>query len=196
MIILASGSTSRRDLLRMAGIAFDAQNLPIDESSVKIAMRQSGETASNTAIQLAELKAMRVSANQPGRLVVGADQMLDVDGDWLDKPKDIDEARTHLQRLRGKSHTLISAVVVVKDGMRLWHNVSLASLTMRNFSDAFLESYLQKGGDGLLGSVGAYKLEGMGIQLFEDIEGDYFTILGLPMLPLLDFLRHHDEVAT
>ena len=180
----------------MAGIAFDAQNLPIDESSVKIAMRQSGETASNTAIQLAELKAMRVSANQPGRLVVGADQMLDVDGDWLDKPKDIDEARTHLQRLRGKSHTLISAVVVVKDGMRLWHNVSLASLTMRNFSDAFLESYLQKGGDGLLGSVGAYKLEGMGIQLFEDIEGDYFTILGLPMLPLLDFLRHHDEVAT
>ena len=196
MIILASGSTSRRDLLRMAGIAFDAQNLPIDEASVKVSMRESGASVSDTAVKLAELKAMRVSAKEPGRLVVGADQMLDMDGRWLDKPKDKDEARSHLQLLRNRTHLLISAVVVVKDGVRLWHNVSLASMTMRDFSDEFLDMYLQKGGDGLLGSVGAYKLEGTGIQLFADIDGDYFTILGLPMLPLLDFLRHHDEVAT
>ena len=195
MIVLASASTSRRDLLRMAGIAFDAVNLPVDESSVKIAMREAGESVSNTALKLAELKALRASDKQPGRLVVGADQMLEVDGTWLDKPKDVDEARSHLQRLRGKSHLLISAVVVAKDNMRLWHNVSLARMTMRDFSDDFLEAYLQKGGDGLLGSVGAYKLEGMGVQLFAEIEGDYFTILGLPMLPLLDFLRHHNEVA-
>lgn len=180
----------------MAGIAFDAQNLPIDEDSIKIAMRQSGESISDTAIKLAELKAMRVSAKEPGRLVVGADQMLDVEGRWLDKPKNKDEARDHLKHLRNKTHLLISAVVVVKDEVRLWHNVSLARMTMRNFSDSFLETYLEKGGNGLLGSVGAYKLEGPGIQLFAQIEGDYFTILGLPMLPLLDFLRHHNEVAT
>ena len=180
----------------MAGIAFDAVNLPVDEASIKIAMRESGQSVSDTALKLAEMKALRASANQPGRLVVGADQMLEVDGTWLDKPKDIDEARTHLQRLRGKSHVLISAVVVVKDNIRLWHNVSLARMSMRNFSDDFLETYLQKGGDGLLGSVGAYKLESMGVQLFAEIEGDYFTILGLPMLPLLDFLRNHNEVAT
>ena len=159
-------------------------------------MRESGASVSDTAVKLAELKAMRVSAKEPGRLVVGADQMLDMDGRWLDKPKDKDEARSHLQLLRNRTHLLISAVVVVKDGVRLWHNVSLASMTMRDFSDEFLDMYLQKGGDGLLGSVGAYKLEGTGIQLFADIDGDYFTILGLPMLPLLDFLRHHDEVAT
>ena len=180
----------------MAGIAFDAQNLPIDEASIKAAMRDSGASVSDTASKLAEMNALRVSAKEPGRLVVGADQMLDVDGTWLDKPKDKDEARAHLQRLRNTTHLLISAVVVVKDGVRLWHNVSLARMTMRNFSDDFLDSYLQKGGDGLLGSVGAYKLEGMGIQLFADIEGDYFTILGLPMLPLPDFLRHHHEVST
>ena len=180
----------------MAGIAFDAQNLPIDEDSVKIAMRQAGESVSDTAIKLAELKALRVSAKEPGRLVVGADQMLEVDGLWLNKPENKDEARNHLKLLRNKTHLLISAVVVVKDGVRMWHNVSLAQMTMRDFSDEFLETYLAKGGDGLLGSVGAYKLEGMGIQLFKDIEGDFFTILGLAMLPLLDFLRHHNEVGT
>lgn len=196
MIVLASGSTARRDLLRMAGIAFDAQTLPIDEESIKHAMRQTGASVVDTAIELAELKALRVSNNMPDRLVVGADQMLDIDGDWLDKPKSIFEAKEQLLRLRDKTHTLISAVVVVKGGRRLWHNVSTAKLTMRSFSDQFLDEYLNKGGDGLLSSVGAYKLEGPGVQLFSNIDGDYFTILGLPLLPLLDFLRHHQEVIA
>ncbi len=195
MIVLASGSTARRDLLRMAGIKFDADALPLDEEQIKQSMRESGATATDTAIALAELKAYRVSIKQPGRLVVGADQMLDVDGDWLDKPKDRAQAKEQLQRLRDKTHVLISAVVVFKDGERLWHNVSTARMTMRAFSDQFLSEYLDKNGDGLLSSVGAYKLEGMGVQLFSAIDGDYFTILGLPLLPLMDFLRHHGEVT-
>lgn len=195
MIVLASGSTARRDLLRMAGIAFDAETLPIDEDAVKQAMRQSGASVVDTAIELAELKAYRVSSRRPDRLIVGADQMLEIEGEWLDKPKNLEQAKDHLLHLRNKTHRLISAVVVVKDGTRLWHTVSTATMTMRPFTDQFLNDYLDKGGEGLLGSVGAYKLEGLGIQLFSAIEGDYFTILGLPLLPLLDFLRNHNEVT-
>ena len=178
----------------MAGIAFDAATLPVDEQAVKHAMRQSGASVVDTAIELAEIKAYRVSLKQPDRLVVGADQMLEIEGEWLDKPQTLDQAKEHLLRLRNKTHRLISAVVVVKDGVRLWHTVSTASMTMRPFTDQFLDDYLNKGGDGLLGSVGAYKLEGLGVQLFSAIEGDYFTILGLPLLPLMDFLRNHNEV--
>jgi len=195
VIVLASGSTARRDLLRMAGIAFDAETLPIDEDAVKQAMRQSGASVVDTAIELAELKAYRVSSRRPDRLIVGADQMLEIEGEWLDKPKNLEQAKDHLLHLRNKTHRLISAVVVVKDGTRLWHTVSTATMTMRPFTDQFLNDYLDKGGEGLLGSVGAYKLEGLGIQLFSAIEGDYFTILGLPLLPLLDFLRNHNEVT-
>jgi septum formation protein len=180
----------------MAGIKFDAAALPIDEEQIKLSMRQTGASAMDTAIALAELKAYRVSVTQPERLVVGADQMLDADGEWMDKPKDRAQAKEQLLRMRGKTHCLISAVVVFRGGQRLWHNVSTATMTMREFSDQFLNEYLDKGGDGLLSSVGAYKLEGMGVQLFSAIDGDYFTILGLPLLPLLDFLRNHGEVIA
>jgi len=195
VIVLASGSTARRDLLRMAGIAFDAAALPVDEEQVKHSMRLSGASAAETALELSDLKACRVSDNHPGRLVVGADQILVVDGDWLDKPKDRAEAKEHLTRLRDKTHQLVSAVVVFRDGERLWHNVSFATMTMRPFSEQFLTEYMNKVGDGMMSSVGGYKLEGLGVQLFSEIEGDYFTILGLPLLPLLDFLRNHGEVT-
>lgn len=195
MIILASGSTARRDLLRMAGVAFDADTAPVDEAAIKASFLHEGAPAADAAIAIGEMKALRVSQRRPGRLVVGADQMLDLDGEWFNKPANRDEARQHLVKLRGRAHRLTSAVVVVLDGQRIWHHASSATMTMRAFTDHFLDDYLNREGDKLLSSVGAYRLEGLGVQLFEAIEGDYFTILGLPLLPLLDFLRTRRELA-
>ena len=195
MIVLASGSTARRDMLRSAGVPFDAANAPVDEDAVKAAMRQDGASIEDTAIMLADLKATTASRLYPGRLVVGADQMLEVGGVWLDKPADQAAAKAQLQSLRGRTHRLVSAVVVARDHQRLWHHADQARLTMRDFSDDFLDEYLVRGGSGVLGSVGAYKVEGLGIQLFSKIEGDYFTILGMPLLALMDFLRNHKELA-
>ena len=180
----------------MAGVCFEIDVLPVDEEQIKRAMRDQGAAVADAAIQLAELKAYRVSLKHPGRLVVGADQMLDVDGDWLDKPKSVADAKDQLLKLRDKTHRLVSAVAVVRDGVRLWHAVSTAKMTMRPFSAGFLDEYLTRCGDDLTTTVGAYKLEGLGVQLFSAIDGDYFTILGLPVLPLLDFLRNHDEAAS
>jgi septum formation protein len=196
MIILASTSSIRRQILQNAGVSFEVLALPVDEQSIKASMNQAGASVIDTAIELAYLKARRVSSKEPALLVLGADQMLEVEGKWLDKPANLAEARDQLQFLRHKTHRLISATVVVRGNVRLWHNVSTAQLTMRDFSDQFLDDYLQKSGDDVLSSVGAYKLENLGIQLFSQIEGDYFTILGLPLLPLLDFLRNHQEVKS
>jgi septum formation protein len=179
----------------MAGVAFDADTAPVDEAGMKEAYRQDGASAADTAIAIGEMKALRVSQRRPGRLVVGADQMLDLDGHWFNKPANRAEARDHLMKLRGRAHRLTSAVVVVQDGQRVWHHVSTAIMTMRPFTDHFLDDYINREGDKLLSSVGAYRLEGLGVQLFHAIDGDYFTILGLPLLPLLDFLRDRRELA-
>jgi septum formation protein len=139
---------------------------------------------------------MRISRRHPGALVIGADQVLRHGEQLLDKPMDRAAARRQLTALRGQRHELISAVVAVRDGIRLWHHVGRAGLDMRDFSDSFLEHYLRTAGDAVLAAVGAYQLEGPGVQLFQRIEGDYFTILGLPLLPLLDFLRAQGVAAT
>ena len=194
MIVLASRSATRAAMLAHAGVAFAVDTAPVDEASVKAAMRAETDNPARVAEVLAELKATRVSARHPGAIVIGADQMLDCERDWFDKPEDRAAARRQLAALRGKTHRLVSAVVAVRDGQRLWHHTDTARLTMRRFTDAFLDRYLEMAGDDVLASVGAYQLEGLGAQLFMAVEGDHFTILGLPLLPLLDFLRENGEL--
>ena len=192
MIVLASGSATRRQLLERAGLDFVVDTAPVDEAAVKRAFTD----PTLAAEALAELKAVRVSPRHPGALVIGADQMLDCDGAWFDKPEDAAAARRQLVRLRGHRHRLTSAVAVVKDGRCLWRHAEAAELAMRPFSDAFLDRYLAAAGPAVLGAVGAYHLEGLGAQLFSAVTGDYFTILGLPLLPLLGFLRDHGELGS
>ena len=183
-------------MLRQAGLDVDAEPASVDESEVKLALRADGAPVGDVAEALAEMKARRVSSRRPGAIVIGADQMLECNGIWFDKPPDTDHARAQLTSLRGKSHTLISSVVTVRDGGRLWHHTDRAMLTMRPFSDAFLDDYLDRLGDGVLSTVGGYRLESLGAQLFSRIEGDYFTILGMPLLPLLEHLRQQRAMAA
>lgn len=196
MIVLASGSATRRAMLDNAGVAFRVDTSPVDEAAVKAAMRAETDSPARVAEVLAELKATKVSGRYPGTIVIGADQMLDCDGVWFDKPENPAAARDQLAQLRGKTHRLTSSVVAVRDGQRLFHHTDSAKLTMRRFSDAFLDDYVKTAGDGVLSSVGAYQLEGRGAQLFMLVEGDHFTILGLPLLALLDFLRENGELLT
>jgi septum formation protein len=195
-VVLASASLSRRRLLENAGVPLLAQAPGVDESQVKAALLAEGAEASQVAETLAELKARKVAAQHPGALVVGGDQMLECDGVWFDKPADREAAAMTLRALSGRQHQLISAVVVVRDEARLWHRIERARLTVRPLSEAFIASYLACAGESALDSVGAYRLEDRGAQLFSRVEGDYFTILGLPLLPLLDFLRNHGVVPT
>ncbi|MEX0921372.1 MAG: Maf family nucleotide pyrophosphatase [Rhodovibrionaceae bacterium] len=193
-LVLASASPSRRALLSNAGVDCRFEAAAVDEEELKVSLRAEGAAAAETAEALAELKARHVSRRYPGALVIGADQMLDCAGSWFDKPPDLDHATGHLRALSGRSHSLFSAVCVVRDDRRLWHHVEEARLTMRELSDGFIQDYLAAAGPAVCASVGAYQLEGRGAQLFSKIEGDYFTILGLPLLPLLDFLRNHGAV--
>ncbi len=195
-LILASASEPRRDLLRGAGLAIDIEPAAVDEAALKESMAADGASAEDAAVALAHMKAQRISRRRHGSLVVGADQILDLDGRWFDKPANMDHAREHLLSLRGRTHGLATAACVFRDGERLWHHVETPRLTMRDFTDGFLDYYLRESGDGILASVGAYRLEGIGVQLFSRIEGSYFTILGLPLLALLDFLRGHGVVRT
>lgn len=188
-LVLASGSRTRAAMLERAGLSAVLDKPAVDEEEIKLAGRTEGVGAGAVAEALAELKAQRITRRHPGALVIGADQMLECEGAWFDKPADRAGARDQLLALRGKTHELVSCAVVVRDGERLWHKVDRAKLTMRRFSEAFLDDYLDRAGDDVLHSVGAYHLEGLGAQLFQRVEGDFFTILGLPLLPLLGFLR-------
>lgn len=194
-LILASASASRSAMLRNAGLAIAQEPAGVDEDMVKHSLRAEGADAAHVAVTLADLKAQQVSRNHPDAFVIGADQMLECNGVWFDKPPDIDHARGHLEALRGMTHELITAAVVVRAGARLWQHVDRAALTMRGFSDAYIDAYLEETGAEVCSTVGAYRLEGVGAQLFSRVEGDFFTILGLPLLPLLDFLRGHGIVA-
>ncbi len=193
-VVLASTSASRRALLQGAGVRFSARSPGVDETAAKAALLGEGLGPRDVADALAELKAVRIRA--PGALVIGADQTLDLDGELIDKAESLEDARERLRRLRGRQHKLHSGVVVARDRQPIWREVSTATLWMRPFSDTFLEDYLAREGDALLGSVGCYRLEDIGVQLFSRIEGDYFTILGLPILGLLDLLRRHDVLTT
>jgi septum formation protein len=195
-LVLASASASRANLLRAAGIPFDIQPAHVDEEEVKRSLLHQGRTVGDVAHMLAELKALRVSMSRPGDLVLGADQVLEFDGELVSKCGNLEDARTLLSRLRGKRHALIGSLVLAKDSQPVWHHASAAQLTMRAFSDAFLDRYLASEGEAILACVGCYRLEGAGAQLFERIEGDYFGILGLSLLPLLAVLREHGIVAV
>ncbi|MGM0561472.1 MAG: Maf family protein [Pseudomonadota bacterium] len=195
LLVLASASPARRQLLENAGLLLDHQAAAVDEAEVKDSLAAEGATALQTAETLAELKAGRVSRMWPGALVIGADQMLDCNGTWFDKPRDRDHAAAHLRTLAGRMHTLETSVCVVRDGERLWHQNETARLTMRDFGDSFINTYLAAAGDTVLGSVGGYCLEGQGVHLFSRVEGDFFTILGLPLLPLLGYLRQRGAIS-
>ncbi|MCR9268935.1 MAG: Maf family protein [Hyphomonadaceae bacterium] len=187
-IVLASGSASRRALLSGAGVEARSIKPNVDEDTAKQAMRAQGVSVRDQAMQLAELKAIKVSRAEPG-LVIGGDQMLNLDGAAFDKPANLDDAANHLRRLSGKSHTLETAILIAENGEPVWRYLARPKLTVRPLSEAFIGRYIETCGEALLSTVGAYQLEKLGAQLFSRIEGDYFSILGLPLLPLLDYLR-------
>lgn len=189
-LTLASQSAARAQLLGNAGAPFQTASAGVDEDALKASLLAEGVGPRDIADALAEAKAVKVSTKRSG-LVIGADQTLDLDGVLYDKARTVAEARERLQTLRGKTHKLHSAVVVAQDGAPIWRDISTATLRMRPFTDEFLETYLRQQGSVVLASVGCYMLEGEGVQLFDRIDGDYFTILGLPMMGLLDLLRRY-----
>ena len=189
-LTLASGSQVRAALMRGAGLEFDVAVSGVDEDAIKADHRG---TPDALALKLAEAKARAVARDG---LVVGADQILVCEGTLFDKPRDIDEARENLKKFRGRTHALVSGTVLLDDGAPVWSLSEQVSLTMRAFSDAFLEAYLLEAGDDVLKSVGCYQLEGPGVQLFEAVDGDYFAILGLPLVPLLAALRARSAVMS
>ncbi|MCC6597194.1 MAG: Maf family protein [Alphaproteobacteria bacterium] len=193
-LILASQSRARQEMLHAAGLVFESIPAQIDEEALTRKWQGEGVAAQDIAEKLAEEKAVYIARTNPGALVIGADQVLECGGVLLSKALDAGEAREKLRALRGKTHHLISAFTLVRDGEILCAETQSARLTMRDFDEGFLESYCQKAGDALTKNVGAYALEGPGVHLFEKIEGDYFTILGLPLLPLLKQLRTHHNI--
>jgi len=197
-VILASASAARAAILRSAGVAFTQQPSNLDEASVREALRREGEVTQSGDIAelLAITKAIEVSSAEPDALVIGADQVLAFEDRTLEKPRDLDAARNQLLDLRGKTHVLHSAVCLCRGGQHVWTHMDTATMTMRDFSPEFLGRYLSVAGIAVLTSVGAYQLEGPGAQLFERVDGDYFTVLGLPMLPLLAKLREMEVLLV
>jgi septum formation protein len=193
-IVLASASRSRAALLANAGIDVLIEAAHIDESLVKDNALRTQSSVDTVAALLACKKAKKISKIHPDALVIGADQMLDCDGKWLDKPDSLVSAGETLRLLRGREHKLITSVSVVHQGKEIWAFTDRADLLMRDFSDNFLNAYLSSVGNDVMLSVGAYQLEGIGAQLFERVDGDYFTILGLPIIPLLAFLREKNVI--
>jgi septum formation protein len=191
-LVLASASAARRAVLAAAGLSFAAEAAAVDEAAIKESARAEGIPPGEAAAALAEAKARRVSRRAPnGALVIGADQILVCEGAWFDKPADAAAARAQLLALRNKAHELQTAVVCWRGGERVWGHVETPRLTMRAFSDAFLDAYLEAEGEAVLSSVGAYRLEGLGAHLFSAVRGEHAAVLGLPLLPLLGFLRGH-----
>lgn len=199
-VILASGSRARREMLKAAGVAFTVETADVDEPAIRASLLAAdGETPlepADVAELLACAKAESVSRLQPDAFVIGGDQVLALSDEILSKPEDEPAARRQLERLRGRTHELHSAVALAKGGTVLWSTVDTAEMHVRDFSTAFLDDYMTRAGRHVLGSVGAYHMEGLGIQLFEWIEGDYFTVLGMPLLPLLAELRGRHIIAS
>ena len=195
-LILASQSAIRRQMLEKAGLSPEVQAARVDEDALRAALQAEHATPRDIADALAEAKARKVSGRYPGALVLGCDQVLSFKGGIFEKPDSLDAARAQLVALRGRAHQLLSAAVLYLDGEPVWRHVGVARLTMRGFSDAYLEAYLARNWPGIGSSVGAYKLEEEGVRLFAQVQGDYFTILGLPLLELLNYLALRGEVAA
>lgn len=194
-VTLASKSAARQAILRNAGVVFEAVGSGVDEDAAKAGLLAEGASPREVADALAELKAFKVSTKRPG-LVIGSDQTLDLDGVLFDKVDTVEAARERLFQLRGKVHKLHSAVVVARDGQPIWRVVETTRLSVRKFSDDWLDGYLARNAPDILSSVGCYFLEGEGVQMFDRIDGDYFAILGLPIVGLFDFLRLHGALEA
>lgn len=194
-VILASGSAIRRKLMIEAGLDFEVITKPVDEAAIKESMLAESARLRDIADALAEAKSIRVSRVENG-LVIGADQIMVMDNKLFDKPKDMNEARERLKLMRGKTHYLMGAVVICENGNPVWRHMAKTKLTMREFSDEFLEDYLAKEGELVTKSVGAYRFEGLGSQLFSHVEGDFFSILGLSLLPVMDYLRIRGAIVS
>lgn len=194
-VILASGSAIRAQIMHQAGLDFKVVTKAVDESAIKKAMLAEGAKLRDIADALAEAKSVRVSRTTPG-LVIGADQIMVMDNILFDKPVDMAAARERLLLMRGKTHHLIGAIVISENGQPVWRHMSKTTLKVRDFSETFLDAYLAAEGDAVLKSVGAYRFEGRGAQLFSYVEGDFFSILGLSLLPLMDYLRLRGVVPS
>lgn len=197
LFVLASGSGTRRVMLKNAGLDFIAEPSDVDEDSIKKICKAEGQSVEATAQALALAKAKKISSERKGMLVLGCDQMLECTSEdgkprWLDKAGDEKTARSQLEFLSGKTHRLISAAVLVRDGKVVWEKTETAQLSMRALSPAFINAYIGQMGERLLGSVGCYALEGLGSQLFDKVDGDHFVILGLPLIAFLSALREQD----
>lgn len=195
-LILASGSSVRAQLMSQAGLAFEVVKPRIDEDMVREALLSEGASPRDLADALAEMKALRVSEKHPEALVIGCDQVLDLAGKILSKPASREEARTQLLELRGKRHSLLSAVVICEGGKPIWRHVGQVRLMVREFSDTWLDGYLDRNWPDIAEAVGAYKLEKEGVRLLTRVEGDYFTVLGLPLLDLLSYLSLRGDIET
>lgn len=193
-LILASKSAARQALLRQAGIEFDCQPVALDESAIRLSAENEGASPDEIAVLLAELKGERVAAARPDAMVISSDQLLVCDGKIYGKPKTLEQAKTHISELSGKRHSLISAVMLFDQGKRIWHHIARPEITFHTLSDAQINAYLTYFGDHALASPGSYFLEDAGIHLFADVFGDYYSILGLPMLALLPQLKLHGLV--
>ncbi len=194
MLILASQSKSRQELLDAAGVDFTSVSAQIDEEAIKSEMRALNASAKETSMRLAVEKAMAVSEKYPSAYVIGADQILDLNGEWFSKPENLSIAHKHLKKLRNKTHLLVNGAAVVKNQKVIWCENSVVQVSMRDFSDNFLDEYLAEAGEEVCDSVGAYYLEDLGAQLVKSVEGDFFSVLGLPLLPLLECLRSCGEL--
>lgn len=194
-VVLASQSAARRRLLAAAGVAFQAVAAGIDEEEVKRSLQAEGATAIQAAETLAEMKAQKIGRKHPGALVIGADQLLECDGRWYDKPADRAAAAQQLSALAGRRHTLATATVAVRDGARIWHRHDQPRIALRALTAEQIERYLDLAGEGVLGSVGCYQVEGVGVRIIAAIEGDLFAVQGLPLLAVLDLLRQNGAIA-
>jgi septum formation protein len=195
-IILASQSAIRRTLLENAGIPIDVMPARIDEEAVKSALLAEGAPPRDIADALAELKARKISERYPDALVIGCDQVLDLEGRILSKPESQQEARTQLIAMGGIAHKLISAAIICEGGNPVWRHVGVVQMHMRNVSDAYLDDYIARNWDSIRSSVGAYKLEEEGVRLFQRITGDHFHVMGLPLLEIITFLTARGELKT
>ncbi|HEV7264100.1 MAG TPA: Maf family protein [Falsiroseomonas sp.] len=201
VLVLASSSATRQALLTGAGLTFEALPAAADEAALKESAQAEGIPPEDAAIMLAEAKAERIARRVPDALVLGCDQLLTCRMDdgterWFDKPADLAIARSQLLALRGRTHRLVTATVAWRGGARVWQDVTVPRLTMRDFSEDFLDAYLAAEGEAVCASVGGYRLEGLGVHLFSRVEGEHSAVLGLPLLPLLGFLRGHGLVAN